>query len=65
MITKTGELIDYIMAAVQEHGATPQTEISVRIGKVGPTYKIKGLTGQADGRGFRLVLETNVLPEGL
>ncbi len=65
MITKTGELIDHIMAAVEQHGATPHTELVVRIGTMGQTYRINQLKGQPDERGFRLVLETSAIPEGL
>jgi hypothetical protein len=60
-IQKTGELVEYIMAAVQQHGATPHTDIFVRIGELGPVYRIAGLTGQADQRGMRLILQTEVV----
>lgn len=62
-INKAGELIDHIIAAVQQHGATPNTELRVRIGRVGPEYTIRGLRGVQDGRGFQLLIETQALPE--
>lgn len=58
-----GILVDTVKAAVQQHGATPYTELRVRIGATGPTYKIKQIKGQQDQRGFRLVLETEMLPD--
>lgn len=63
MIRNAGELIEYITAAVQEHGATPLTEITVRIGSVGAEYRISGLQGVQDQRGFSLLLQTEVLPK--
>lgn len=63
MITKAGELIEHIIAAVEQHGATPQTELRVRVGSLGPTYRVSQLKGVSDGRGFSLLLETELLPE--
>jgi hypothetical protein len=63
-IEKTGQLVDHIMAAVQEHGATPHTDIHVRVGPTGPLYRIDKLMGsKEDLRGFTLILETAPHPE--
>lgn len=58
-----GILVDTIKAAVQRHGATPFTEMRVRIGQTGPVYNIKQIKGQKDQRGFRLLIETEMLPD--
>ena len=58
-----GILIDTIKNAVMAHGATPHTELKVRIGTTGPVYNIKAIKGQADGRGLRLIIETEMLPD--
>jgi hypothetical protein len=63
MITKTGELVAYIQAAVAQHGATPHTEVRVRVGKLGPVHRITALNGVADQRGFSLLLELDPIPE--
>jgi hypothetical protein len=63
MINKVGELIDYVVEAVKEHGCKPTTDVVVRIGTLGPTYRISGMKGQRDDEGFRLVLETQAFPE--
>lgn len=62
-VMNAGILVDTIKAAVQAHGATPLTELRVRVGALGPTYRIKQIKGQKDQRGFRLILETEMLPE--
>lgn len=64
MITKTGELIDYIMAAA-EQGCRPTTDVRVRIGSLGPEYTIKQVKGLGDQRGVRLILELNPVPDAL
>lgn len=61
-IDKTGQLVDYIRAAVEQAGAKPDTAIRVRIGETGPEYRIEQLKGVEDQRGFRLVLQTAILP---
>jgi hypothetical protein len=58
-----GILIDTVRAAVMQHGANPMTELRVRIGVTGPVYQIKAIKGQKDQRGFRLILETEMLPD--
>lgn len=62
-VMNAGILVDTIKAAVMQHGATPETELCVRIGELGPTYLLKAVKGQKDQRGFRLVLETEILPQ--
>ncbi len=57
MIRNAGELIGYMQGAVEQANATPQTELFVRVGKLGPEYAIQGLTAQQDQRGLRLILE--------
>ncbi len=64
MIDNAGELVDYIKAAVEGHGATPMTEVRVRIGKMGPEYRIHELTAVKDQRGFSLLLQTSIVPVG-
>lgn len=63
MIKNAGELVDYIKAAVESHGATPFTEVRVRVGKLGPVHRIKSLAGVKDQRGFSLLLELDPIPE--
>lgn len=58
MINNAGELVDYIKAAVEQHGATPMTEVRIRIGANGPEYSIEQLTAVQDQRGFSLLLQT-------
>lgn len=65
MITKAGELVAYIQAAVEQHGATPHTEVRVRVGKLGPTYRIRSLNGVEDQRGLSLLIELDGLPESV
>lgn len=65
MITKAGELIEYLATAVETHGAHPLTNIRVRIGALGPTYVIQQMQGANDGRGLLLILQTAPLPESL
>ncbi len=62
-VMNAGILIETIKAAVKGHGATPTTELRVRIGATGPVYRIKQIKGQKDQRGFRLILETEILPD--
>lgn len=64
-IQNAGELIDYVMAAVQQHNATPHTELRVRVGSLGPVHRIKELKGVQDQRGFSLLLELESIPESL
>lgn len=63
MIRKAGELVDYIKAAVAGHGATPHTEVRVRIGTLGPVHRIANLKGVSDQRGISLLLELDPIPE--
>lgn len=58
-----GILVDTIKAAVIGHGATPDTEMKVRLGTTGPVYTIKAIKGQKDQRGLRLIIETEILPD--
>lgn len=58
-----GIMVETIKAAVQQYGATPFTEMRVRIGQTGPVYLIKAIKGQQDQRGLRLIIETEVLPD--
>ncbi len=60
---KAGEVIDHIIAAVEQHGATPHTDVHVRIGEDGPMYRLANLKGCQDQRGFTLILETEQHPE--
>lgn len=62
-IHKAGELVEHLIAAVQGHGAQPHTDIRVRIGTIGPTYRIAALHGSQDMRGFSLLLVTEPAPE--
>lgn len=63
MITKAGELVEYIKAAVAGHGATPHTEVRVRVGTLGPVHRIANLKGVSDQRGISLLLELHPIPE--
>jgi hypothetical protein len=58
-----GILIDTIKGAVLNAGATPTTEIVVRIGATGPIYNIKQVKAQKEGHNLRLILETEILPD--
>jgi hypothetical protein len=62
-VMNAGILVDTIKNAVMAHGATPDTELRVRIGTTGPVYNIKAIKGQKDQRGLRLIIETEVLPD--
>jgi hypothetical protein len=64
-ITKAGQLVEYIGAAVAQAGATPFTEVRVRIGTLGATYKINRMQASEDARGLCLILETDAVPESL
>lgn len=55
MIRNAGELVDHIKEAVQSHGATPMTEVRIRVG--GLEFQIAKLTGVQDQRGFSLILD--------
>ena len=61
--SNAGEVVSLIRAAVLEHGATPLTEVRIRIGPGGPEHKIAKLVACKDQRGFSLVLEANLFPE--
>jgi hypothetical protein len=63
MIRKAGELVEYIKAAVAGHGATPHTDVRVRVGTLGPVYRISNLKGVKDQRGVSLLLELDPVPE--
>ena len=62
MIDNAGQLVDYIKEAVESHGATPLTEVRVRIGTLGAEYRIHQLTAVQDQRGFSLLLQTSAVP---
>jgi hypothetical protein len=64
VITKAGQLIEHMIAAVQQHNATQQTEIRVRIGAMGPVYAIDQMRGEVvPGVGGRILLQLNPVPE--
>lgn len=63
MITKAGELVEHLTAAVQQAGATQESEIRVRIGTVGPIYRINLLKGVRQGGVTSLLLELDFIPE--
>ncbi len=63
MTMNAGTLVDTIRSAVMAHGATPLTEIIVRIGETGHCYNISKVKAQAEGHQLRLILETNMLPD--
>ena len=60
-INTAGQLMDYMIASAND-GVQLDTEIFVRVGTIGPVYKIDKLMGQRDQRGLRLILQTSVLP---
>lgn len=64
MIKNAGELVDHVKAAVEQHNATPMTEIRVRIGTMGPEYRIHQMVGAQDQRGLMLLLQTSSAPVG-
>lgn len=61
MIRNAGELIDHVKAAVEQHGATPHTEIMIRLGPDGPLYGIAQMKALQDNRGFALILEASAV----
>lgn len=65
MINNAGQLVEFISEAVKSHGATPHTEVRVRIGSLGPEYRIDQLVAVQDQRGFSLVLQAVITPETL
>jgi len=58
-----GILIDTMRGAVLNAGASPETEIRIRIGTSGPVYNIKAIKASKDQRGLRLIIETEILPD--
>jgi hypothetical protein len=63
MITKAGQLVEHLTAAA-EQGCTPHMDVRVRIGTVGPVYRISQLKGvNGDPRGPFLLLELCAIPE--
>lgn len=62
-IRKAGELVQYLHAAAVEHGASPLSEVRVRVGATGPFYRIAHVKGSKDQRGFSLILELDPQPE--
>lgn len=64
MINNAGELVDHVHAAVQQANATPLTEMRVRIGNIGPEYRIHQLVASQDQRGLCLILQTSIKPVG-
>lgn len=56
-----GALMEYIVAAAEQHNARPETPIVVRVGKTGPEFQLLGLTAWEDQRGYRLILEASPL----
>ena len=62
-VMNAGILIDTIRGAVLNAGASPETELRVRIGQTGPVYNIKAIKAQKDQRGLRLLIETEMLPD--
>jgi hypothetical protein len=63
MIAKAGELVDHIKEAAMHHGCAPTTDVRVRIGTLGPEYRINHLMGVDDARGFHLLIELCAVPE--
>jgi hypothetical protein len=63
VIDKAGELVDCLIAAVQQSGAEKHSEIRVRIGTLGPIYQINHLKGVREGGVTSLLLELCVVPE--
>lgn len=63
MIKKAGELVQYLHAAAVEHGASPLSDVRVRVGPLGPFYRIEHVKGTRDQRGFSMILELNPIPE--
>ncbi len=59
MIRNAAELTGHIKAAVMEHGATPSTDVLVRVGPDGPLMRITCMKGLRDARGFALVMEVS------
>lgn len=63
MIGNAWDLMQHVKAAVSQHGATPATEVRIRIGATGPEYRIDQLVAVQDQRGFSLVLQGCIVPE--
>jgi hypothetical protein len=62
-IEKVGQLVEYVTAAA-EQGCSPQTDLLVRIGTLGPEYRIACVKGMRDERGSHLLLELQPTPVG-
>jgi hypothetical protein len=60
-VRNASDLVRHIQGAVDSHGATPNTEIFIRIGPDGPMYNIADVKGFKDVRGFALILEGGAL----
>ena len=61
MIRNAGELVEHVKAAVEQHGATPMTNVLIRLGPDGPLYGVGQMKGLRDERGFALILEATAV----
>lgn len=62
MNSNAGDLVACITNAVQACGATPFTEVRIRIGPMGQEHYIRRLRAVTDQRGLCLVLEGDPQP---
>jgi hypothetical protein len=63
VILKAGQLAEHMAAAAQQ-GCSPHMDVRVRIGRVGPEYRINELRGvNGDPRGAHLLIELCPIPE--
>lgn len=62
MNSNAGDLVSCISNAVQLAGATPLTEVRVRIGPFGTEHYVRRLRAVTDQRGLCLVLEADPQP---
>jgi hypothetical protein len=63
VITKAGELVEHLTAAAVQ-GASPHMDVRVRVGTLGPEYRINCLKGvNNDPRGAHLLIELCPVPE--
>ena len=62
MNSNAGDIVDCIRNAVLAHGATPMTEVRVRIGVLGNEHRVHQVKAAQDQRGLMLILECEVRP---
>jgi hypothetical protein len=60
-VRKAGELVAFVKECVENHGATPHTEVYVRRGKDGPMERIAQVKMMRDDRGQAIILETSTV----